>query len=338
MAKFDKRISIVDTHTGGQPTRTIVSGLPYIRGSSMVEKREYFRKHFDWLRIMLTSEPRGTALTSVAVLTEPTMPEADIGALYMERHGYFDMCGHDTIGVGTMLVEMGLVEVTEPYTYIGLETPAGLVKLKVHVIDGRVQNVSFLNIPCFVFGKNMEITYQDKPIRFDVVYGGIFYGIVPVEQIGVELKPENHELLVQHAIALRKIINETFDITHPEKPYMHGIQNIEFVDPVQREGKELSSRNMVVFPPNMFDRSPCGTGTSARMTLLSMEGKMEKGETLTHYSLINSVFKGEIEEVIPDFHGYYAVRPRVTGSAKLCGFYEAIVDPSDEKGYGFSFD
>ena len=254
MGSFKKLLFTVDSHTGGQPTRSIVGGLPRLRGANMSEKMLYMKEHYDYIRTMLTSEPRGTNITSVAVLTEPTVAEADIGAFYFEAHGYMPMCGHDTIGLGTMLVETGMVEVTEPFTYITIETPAGLVKLRVTVENGRARTVTFKNAECFTFDTGMEVEYQGKKITFDVAYGGNFYAIIDVASVGLTVSPADYKQLIKAGTELIGIINAKYNITHPEKDYLHGVTHVQFTEPALLDHETLKSKNAVVFLPGDLDR------------------------------------------------------------------------------------
>jgi proline racemase len=300
----------------------------------MSEKMLYMKEHFDYVRKMLTSEPRGTDITSVAVLTEPTIEEADIGAFYFESHGYMPMCGHDTIGLGTMLVETGMVEVTEPITKITIETPAGLVKLRVAVENGRARSVTFRNAECFTFDTDMQVEYQGKKIKFDVAYGGNFYAIMDVKEVGLSVGPQDYKKLVRAGTELIDIINAKYNITHPEKKYLHGVTHMQFTDPAVLDNGTLKSKNAVAFLPGDLDRSPCGTGTSARTALLYTKGILKIGQEFQHKSFIDSLFISHIVEET-DYYGYKAVIPEITGSAHVVGFGTILLDPDDDKGYGF---
>ena len=338
MGRYNKMLAVVDTHTGGQPTRTIIGGMPRLKGNTMSEKMLYMRDNLDHIRIMLTSEPRGnpaTSATSVAVLTEPTDPTADIGAFFCEYFGYMPMCGHDTIGVCTMLVENGMVNVTEPYTNIRMEVPAGIIEARVCVEQGRAKSVSFKNAPSFVYGLDMDVEYEGKRVVFDVAYGGNFYAIIPANSLGIELMPENYRLIVHTGLALIDIINEKYEVMHPEKQFIRGVNHIQFTNPIEQDGGGLKSKNCVVVRPGAVDRSPCGTGTSARVADLYTRGVLELGQTLKHRSLIDSLFEAKALESL-DYFGYKAVIPEITGSAYITGMSTVLLDPQDEKGYGFT--
>ena len=335
MARYNRLIFTVDTHTGGQPTSTIVGGIPRLRGKTMSEKMLYMRDKYPELFVMLTNEPRGTKIDSFAVLTEPTMEEADVGVFFFELHGYMPLCGHTTIGMCTMLVETGMVDVTEPVTNLSVETPNGLLDVRVDVENGRAKAVTFRNAPSFTYGTDMNVDFEGKNYKFDVAYGGNFYAIMDIAQTGLDLAPNNSEVLASLGSKLIDAVSEKYpEITHPEKPYLHGVSHVMFVDPVVGEDGVIKSKNMVVLQPNAFDRSPCGTGTSARTALLCHKGILKIGQSFEHLSIIDSLFISRAVEEL-DFHGYKAIIPEVTGSARIRGFRTLMLDPDDEKGHGF---
>lgn len=337
MGRFNRTLDIVDSHTCGQAIRTVVSGVPRLRGENMMEKMLYFQKNCDWIKRVLTCEPRGNSLTSVAILTEPTMEEADAGAFYFEAHGYMPLCGHDTIGLCTMLVETGRVTVREPVTTIKLETPAGLIHVAVEVKNGKALSVAFRNAPCFAFGWDYSVKFEGKKITFAISYGGNIYAIVPAEELGVKLEAENHAEVVSTALRMMDVINEKYgvQIMHPENHLIKGVTHMMVVDPVHQEGNQLFSKNCVCTKPDAFDRSPCGTGTSARTALLYAQGIMKPGMVLQHRSIIDSLFEARIaNEVSVGF--YRGIAPEIKGSAHLTGFAQIIVDPEDDKGLGFT--
>jgi proline racemase len=335
VARYNRLIFTVDTHTGGQPTSTVVGGIPRLRGKTMSEKMLYMRDKYPELFVMLTNEPRGTKIDSFAILTEPTMDEADVGVIFFELHGFMPMCGHTTIGMSTMLVETGMVDVQEPVTNIMVETPNGLLKVRVDVENGRAKAVTFRNAPAFTYGTDMDVDLEGKNYKFDVAYGGNFYAIFDVAQTGMELTPDNSEAFALLGDKLVDAVSAKYpEITHPEKPYLHGVSHAMFVDPVTEENGVVKSKNIVILQPKAFDRSPCGTGTSARAALLYHKGILKPGQSFEHLSIIDSLFITRAVEEL-DFHGYKAIIPEVTGSARLRGFRAHMLDPDDEKGFGF---
>ncbi len=252
----------------------------------------------------------------------------------MEVGGWMPLCGHDTIGVGTALVETGLVEVTEPYTYVKLDTAAGVVSLKIEVKDAVAKSVTFRNAPAFMLVENGKInTKEYGEIPVDICYGGNFYAIIPAEYIGgLSLDPSNYRELIRIGNLLKDYINEQLPVVHPEKPYLNKTTHIEFIAPSDTPG--VYNRDAVVFPPGELDRSPCGTGTSARCAQLVRQGKIGLNESFTHESFIGSLFKCQaVEET--EVAGIPAIIPEVTGTAYLMGMSTFFVDPDDPFPNGF---
>lgn len=289
--KYDRLFSTFDTHTGGNPTRTVLSGMPKMIGDTVAEKMQYMKLHYDHYRRFLMNEPRGHEVMSGTIMVEPCNKEADFGAIYIETGGYLPMCGHDTIGFCTALIELGFVEKVDPITRINIDTPAGLVKTETKIEDGEVKEVSFKNVPSFYLKTvNIEHATLGK-IFIDISYGGNFYGIIDADQLGIELVPENSSYIVKKAIEIRNQINEKYNVQHPEKSFIKGLTHIEFSSKKVTH-KDINFKNTVIVPPGGIDRSPCGTGTSAKMATLVYKKELKKGEEFLHESIIGSVFKG----------------------------------------------
>lgn len=328
--KADRVFTTIDTHTGGNPTRTVISGLPQLVGQTMSEKMLYMKEHYDGIRKLLMNEPRGHDVMSGVLLTEPCLEEADIGVIYIETGGYLPMCGHDTIGVCTALVEMGLVPVTEPFTTLKLDTPAGLVEATVKVDAGKAIEVSFKNVPAF-FLKSVTVEVDGIGlVKADIAYGGNFYGIIDANTVGLELIPEQSAAIIEKAIAIRNRINATHEIVHPEHAFIRGLTHIEFYS--EPCNKEADVRNTVVVPPGGIDRSPCGTGTSAKLAVLYHQQQIGFHERFVHESIVGSIFKGEVLD-IASVGGLAAVHTKITGTAWLMGthcFYYHSEDPLSE--------
>lgn len=269
-----KRIFLsIDTHTVGQGTRHIVGGIPVIPGNSMSEKMIYMKEHQDWVRTLISGEPRGSKISACTILTAPCTPGTDIGILYFEPLGWLPMCGHDTIGVGTLLVETGMVETAEPVTNIKLDTPTGVIELKVRVENGKAKSVSFVNAPAFVIAHKAVVTTEEYgDITLDISYGGNFYAIIPSSRVGLDICPENYDKLISAANIIKPYINEQLSIFHPEKSFINQVSHIQFVGPPKTKGGY--PQNCVVCTPGGIDRSPCGTGTSARCALLYRDGEI----------------------------------------------------------------
>ena len=326
-------IRCIDSHTMGEATRIIVGGVPVLKGSTVMEKKKYFLEHYDYIRKMAMLEPRGHADMFGALLTEPCDPSADYGVIFLDGGGCLNMCGHGTIGVCTVLVETGMVKVTEPITEITLEAPAGLVRAQVEVKDGEVVQVSFKNVPAFLYKKDVTVDVPElgRKITCDISFGGSFFAIVKDEEMGVEIDPKNLDDIVPKALALRKALNENVEIKHP---YL----DITTVDLVEIYGKAKSSdadlQNVVVFGEKQVDRSPCGTGTSAKMADLVARGNLKIGDRFVYASVFQTKFIGVPVEktTCGDFE---AIIPQVTGKAYITGFNDLVLDRRDPLGHGF---
>jgi proline racemase len=331
--RFKRMFSTVDTHTAGEPTRTIIGGIPYLPGKTVSEKMLYLRDNEDWIRKILMFEPRGNDVMSGAVLTEPCMDGADIGVIYMEVGGYLPMCGHDTIGVSTALIETGMIKPVEPFTCINLETPAGLVRVRVRVEDGVAKEVTFTNVPAFVFARDLEVEVPDcGRISLDIAYGGNYYAIVKASDCGLNVSKDQAKKLVEVGNRIKDAVNRKVRVYHPEKSFIDEVTHVEFSDaPLQ---PEATMRNAVVIPPGAIDRSPCGTGTSAKMASLYAKGKLKLQEEFVHESIIGTIFKGRVleETKVGQFD---AVIPEITGRAYVTGMHTFVIDPDDPLTEGF---
>lgn len=330
--RIKRSFHTIDTHTCGEPTRNVIGGIPTIPGNTMEEKLEYMSTKGDWIRQLLTYEPRGNDVMSGTIITPPCRPEADIGVLYFEVGGWMPMCGHDTIGVGTALVKSGMIDVTEPYTYVTLDTAAGLIRLKIEIVNGTAVGVTFLNAPAFVMKKDVSVTTEEYgEVQLDIAYGGNIYAILPAESVGLQIRPELSSELIKAGNLLKKYINEQITVQHPEIRFENHVTHIEFYE----KGEEAHvTKNAVIIPPGAIDRSPCGTGTSAKLSVLAAKGKIRPGESFIHESIIGSRFTckyvGDTEVA-----GIPAVIPEVTGRAWVTGIHTFILEPDDifQNGY-----
>ncbi len=334
--KAKKLFRTVETHTLGQPTRNVVSGFHKIPGESMAEKYTYMKDHEDWFRKLLSYEPRGSDIMSGTLITEPCTPGTDVGVLYFESSGWMPMCGHDTMGVAVALIETGLVDVKEPITLISLDTAAGVVEVEAKVNDGVVEEVSFLNAPALVLNRNIEVnTRKFGKLTLDIAWGGNVYAILPVESVGLTIEPNTCGKLIEVAQSIAKDINEQVEIRHPELSFVDCVTHVEFSGPPK--SPEADIQNCVVALPKVVDRSPCGTGTSAKAALLFDEGKLKVGDSFVHESVIGSLFKCQVVEETK-IGGIPAIRPRITGNACIIGLATWILDPKDPFPEGFTLD
>jgi proline racemase len=327
-----RTITAIDSHTEGMPTRVVTGGVGVVPGATMAEKREYFIKHLDHLRLFLMNEPRGHAAMSGAILQPPTRSDADWGVLYIEVSGLLPMCGHGTIGVATVLVESGMVEVTEPVTQVRLDTPAGLVVVDVAVSNGRAENVTLRNVPSYSHALDASV---DVPglgkVTYDLAYGGNFYAILPLEQLGIPFDRAEKDRILEAGLDIMDAINATDRPVHPLDPGISGCKHVQFTAPGD-DGAD--SRNAMAIHPGWFDRSPCGTGTSARMAQLHARGELPLNTDFVNESFIGTRFTGRlIEETTVGPHP--AVVPTVTGRAWITGTANYLLDPDDPFPTGF---
>ncbi|MFD9811927.1 proline racemase family protein [Streptomyces sp. NPDC059080] len=322
----------VDSHTEGMPTRVITGGIGTIPGATMVERRRYFQEHRDAVRTLLMYEPRGHAAMSGAILQPPTRPDADFGVLYIEVSGFLPMCGHGTIGVATVLVETGMVEVTEPVTTVRLDTPAGLVSVDVQVRDGAATAVTLTNVPAFSVALERTVDVPGYgPMRYDLAYGGNFYAMVHLSDLGLPFDRARKDDILAAGLALMDVVNAIDRPVHPEDPGIHGLKHVQFIAP----GSDARhSRHAMAIHPGWFDRSPCGTGTSARMAQLHARGELPLGADFVNESFIGTSFTGRLVEKTT-VAGLPAVVPTVTGRAWITGTAQFFLDPSDPFPEGF---
>ncbi|MET8159009.1 proline racemase family protein [Sphaerisporangium sp. NPDC005289] len=327
-----KIFHVVDSHTEGMPTRVVTGGVGVIPGASMAERREYFMANLDHVRKLLMYEPHGHAAMSGAILQPPTRPDADYGVLFIEVSGCLPMCGHGTIGVATVLVETGMVEVAEPVTTVRLDTPAGLVVASVRVEDGAATAVTIQNVPSFSVALDAVVKVPGiGEITYDLAYGGNFYAILPIESVGLPFERAYGQRILDAGLAVSAAINEAAEPVHPLDPGIRGCHHVQFVAP--GSDARLSRHAMAIYP-GWFDRSPCGTGTSARMAQLHARGELAVGEDFVNESFIGTRFTGRLVEET-EVAGLPAVVPAITGRAWVTGTAQHFLDPSDPFPEGF---
>jgi proline racemase len=322
----------VDSHTEGMPTRVITGGVGVIPGATMAEKRLHFMEHLDDLRKLLMFEPRGHAAMSGAILQPPTRPDADWGVVYIEVSGLLPMCGHGTIGVATVLVETGMVPVTEPVTTIRLDTPAGLVVCTVQVEDGAAKSVTIRNVPSYSveLDARVEVPGYGR-IRYDLAYGGNFYAIVDLADYKLPFEHAAKAEILAAGLATMAAINEAAEPVHVTDPGIRGVHHVYMAAP----GSDAEhSRHVMAIYPGWFDRSPCGTGTSARMAQLHARGRLALDTDFVNESFIGTRFIGRLVEET-EVGGRPAVVPTVTGRAWVTGTAQYFLDPSDPFPAGF---
>jgi 4-hydroxyproline epimerase len=316
-----------DAHTCGNPVRLVKTGGPELIGKTMFEKRQHFLKDYDWIRTGLMFEPRGHDMMSGSILYPPCDPENDVGVLFIETSGCLPMCGHGTIGTITIAIEKGLIQPKTPGE-IRMEAPAGLVLIHYKQTDNKVTEVSLQNVPSFLYAEKLEIESSVLgKLYMDVAYGGNFYGIIDVQENFKGIEHYKAEELISMARELRISMNKKYSFVHPENPEINIMSHILWTGEVLDASSD--ARNAVFYGDKAIDRSPCGTGTSARMAQWAAKGKLNLGDEFVHESIIGSKFIGKVikETKVGSFS---AIVPQITGWAKLYGHNFISIDKTDD--------
>ncbi|MFK7848312.1 MAG: 4-hydroxyproline epimerase [Rhodothermales bacterium] len=322
----------IDAHTCGNPVRVVSGGGPLLEGNSMSERRQHFLAEFDWIRTGLMFEPRGHDMMSGSILYPPTRDDCDIGILFIETSGCLPMCGHGTIGTVTVMIEHGLVTPREPGT-LRLETPAGLVVATYKMEGQRVASVRLVNVPSYLAAKDLTVECPSLgTLTVDVGYGGNFYAIVEPQENFSDMADHPATDLLSWSPVVRKRLNETYTFVHPENPTICGLSHIEWTGKPRHP--EANARNAVFYGEKAIDRSPCGTGTSARMAQWAARGDLDAGDTFVHESIIGSLFKGRVEKRTK-IGEIDAIIPSIEGWARITGFNTIFIDDDDPYAHGF---
>lgn len=325
----------IDAHTCGNPVRVVAGGAPFLEGKTMSEKRQFFLMHYDWIRKGLMFEPRGHDMMSGSMLYPPTNSENDFGILFIETSGCLPMCGHGTIGTITVAIEEGLITPKIPGR-IRMEAPAGLVEIKYQQVGNKVTGVCLTNVPSYLAASGCKVNCPGMgELSFDVSYGGNFYAIIDPQQGFAGIQDYTASQLITMSAALRKEINERYpdNFVHPLDSTIRGVSHILWTGDTL--SSDATARNAVFYGDKAIDRSPCGTGTSARMAQWYSNGKLKQGEDFIHESYIGSRFKGRIEKVTT-LDNKEAIVPSIEGWAKVYGYNTIIIDSEDDP-YAYDF-
>jgi proline racemase len=299
----------------------------------MLERKLHFEHHMDDLRLLLMREPRGHGAMSGAILQPPTRPDADWGVLFIEVSGLLPMCGHGTIGVATVLVETGMVAVTEPETVIRLDVPAGLVEARVQVENGRARSVTIRNVPSFLHARDRQVEVEGLgTIAYDMAFGGNFYALTPAADAGLVVDPARSGELIDAGLRVMAAINAADRPVHPADERIHGCRHVVFHEP-GRDGADAVAATSI--HPGWLDRSPCGTGTSARMAQLHARGELALDTPFVNQSVIGTRFTGRLIEET-EVAGVAAVVPTITGRAWVTGMSQYLLDAEDPFPAGFA--
>ena len=325
-----KKFFCIDAHTCGNPVRLVAGGGPFLHGTNMSEKRQHFLREYDWIRRGLMFEPRGHDMMCGSILYPPHDPVNDVAVLFIETSGCLPMCGHGTIGTITIAIEEGLITPKRP-GFVRMETPAGLVLVQYKQEGKKVKCVKLVNVPSFLAAAGITADCPELgELVVDVAYGGNFYAIVDPQPHFNGLEHYSADKLIAWTRVLRARINEKYQFVHPEDPTINGCSHILWTGAVL--DPTSTARNAVFYGDKAIDRSPCGTGTSARMAQWHAKGKLKEGDRFIHESIIGSTFTGTIEETIPDAFGtgQPAIRPGIEGWARIYGYNTISIDEADD--------
>jgi trans-L-3-hydroxyproline dehydratase len=327
------KITTVEMHTGGEPLRIPVHGLPEIKGESILEKRRFFRDNHDTIRTSLMFEPRGHADMYGAFITEPITKDADFGTFFIHNEGYSTMCGHAIIALTKFVFDTGMIENDSKELLI--DAPPGLIRSKAHMKNGVVEKTSFLNVPSFLLHRDQFVEVEGiGNVKFDVSYGGAFYAFVDADALGIEMTETNYNKLIDWGRKIKKAVMDNFEIKHPFEEDLSFLYGTIFTGKAQNPNNH--SRNVCVFAEGEVDRSATGSGVSARAALHHAKGELKLGEKITIESILDTTMDVEVKEVTA-FGSHQAVVPEVTGQAWFSGKNETWIDPTDPLKNGFIF-
>ncbi|MCA9864521.1 MAG: proline racemase family protein [Thermomicrobiales bacterium] len=331
--QISRVFSTIDAHAAGEPLRIITAGAPLLPGDTILERRQYMEEHHDDIRRVLLFEPRGHADMYGAILTPPVTPEADFGVLFLTNEGYSSMCGHGVIALTTTLLEMGMLpragERETPVTY---DSPAGLIRAVATHDGDRVTSVRFQNVPAFQYQRGLAVTTSVGPVTVDVAWGGAFYALVEAAALGLEVVPANAARLTGLGMEIKYAVQELDYPVHPEEPGLHGVYGTIITAPPRTS--EGDGRNITIYADGAVDRSPCGTGTSARLANMYAHGQIGVGQPYRHESVIDTIFTGSVLAET-SVAGLPAVETEIAGRGFVTGLHQFLAQPDDPTSQGF---
>ena len=327
------KIITIDAHTEGEPLRVIIGGFPALTGKTILERRRFAKENFDYLRTALMWEPRGHADMYGCIVTPPVTAGANFGVLFLHNEGFSTMCGHGIIAVTRVAVETGMVARVEPVTIVNIDTPAGLVTAHARLNGNNVTSVCFHNVPAFVLTTDRSVEVPGLgQVKYDLAFGGAFYAFVQAEPLGLSLTPENFRPLIEKGMTIKRAIMKSETIEHPFEKDLNFLYGTIFIgSPI---GMDADSRNVCIFAEGEVDRSPTGTGVSARLALHHLRGEIEINQPLVIESIIGSRFTGRVVSQT-NFGPHRAIIPEVEGRAFITGRHEFYIDPDDPLCNGF---
>ncbi|MPZ87451.1 MAG: proline racemase [Nitriliruptorales bacterium] len=327
-------VSAIDYHTAGEPFRIVSGGVPPLKGTTVLERRRDAAARLDHVRQLLISEPRGHADMYGCFVTEPDDESGDLGVVFFHNAGYSTACGHGTIALVTWALDSGVVPVTGPETPVVVDAPSGRLRAIATVEGGRVRSVRFANVPSFVEAAGVEVTLPAGAVRVDLAFGGAFYAVLDASAVGCAVVPDDLPALIAHGRAIKAAVESTREVVHPEIPDVRDVYGVIFVDGTRAEDGGLHQRNVAIFADGEVDRSPTGSGVSARLALLDASGVLRRGATLVTSGMAGPAFLGRVTGDA-DVAGRPGVATEVEGTAFRTGHHEFVLDPDDPLGTGF---
>lgn len=334
--RLSRAIHVVGAHAEGEPNEVIVGGVIDVPGQTMFEKARWLEKEGDWLRAFLLHEPRGKVTLCTNLVLAPSHPEAQAGYIIIEPASYPPMSGTNTICTATVLLETGMIPMVEPVTHFTLEAPGGLIRIEATCKDGKCESIKFRNLPSFVMHRDKQIEVPGYGrVRVDVAYGGMIYVIVNAADFGFKIEPNEARALSDVGEIVKRAAAEQLPSVHPENPDIHTINQTLWAGPLETRDGVKTARNGVIVSPGRLDRSPCGTGTCARLALMHARGEIAVGERFIHESIIGTKFIGEILDTAK-IGGRDAVSVAITGRAWITAFHQYVLDPSDPFPTGYT--
>jgi proline racemase len=328
----DRVVTTVDYHTAGEPFRIVTGGVDPIPGATILEKRRHAQEHLDDVRALLVNEPRGHADMYGCFVTDPVAEGSDLGVLFFHNAGFSTACGHGTIALATYAIEHGVLPASAPEAELTIDAPSGTLPVTASVHNGRVERARFRNVPSFVQLERIAVPTSRGELTVDVAFGGAFYASVDVRSAGMEVEPSYLPSLIELGRELKHAVESQHEIAHPHEPELRDVYGVIFF--ADEGGQPLVQRNVTVFADGEVDRSPCGSGTSARLAILHRQGRLGAGDLLLHRSIVGTEFEARVvdETTVGDRP---AVVTEVAGSAHLTGRHEFVLLADDPLGTGF---
>lgn len=334
MLEARKVINTVDAHVAGEPVRVIVSGLPQVRGKTMLEKKEFFEKNLDDLRCLLVNEPRGHNDMYLSAFTPPVTEDGDFGLLFLHNAGLSTMCGHATIGSVGVAVKTGVIKTEEGDNEILIDTPVGRVTAIATVKNNKLMKVGFENVPSFVYRDDVPIPFGNSEIKVAIVFAGGFFIYVEEEKLGIKISPEQVGEIITKALEVKEWADINVEVVHPENPEIRGLYGVMVTSPLETMPSFYMSRQTAIIDGGAVDRSPCGTGTAGHIALLNARGLISLKDEFHSVSIIGTEFVGVATKSV-SVAGIPAVVARVSGSSYITGFHQFVLEPDDSLPKGF---